>query len=121
MFGPGPTRKAEWIAAVTTIPANAQWTFSASAATAEPARHICNTVSRPHRVSAECPQNGFATIRAAAQHAITTPMRAASSPWYRSRYSARNGKNAAIASPMHRNRPWIWAASETRGLCIRPR
>ena len=81
MLGPGPTRKAEWIAAVTTIPANAQWTFNSKAATADPARQIWSTVRRPQRVSAVCPQNGFAIIRAAAQHAITTPIRAASSPW----------------------------------------
>ena len=47
MFGPGPTRNAEWIAAVTTIPANAQWTFNSKAATADPARQIWSTVRRP--------------------------------------------------------------------------
>jgi hypothetical protein len=67
-----------------------------------------------------CPHTGFAIIRAAAVQASTNPIRLSSSPWKSRRYSARNGKNAAIANPVVTNSPRTATSSRARGRNIDP-
>jgi hypothetical protein len=81
MFGQDATMNAAWTTIRAATAGTAPAPFSRNAATADPANPTWSAVSRPILVSAMWPHTGFASIRASAVHASTSPIWLSSSPW----------------------------------------